>query len=40
MSRLKEVLSERFGIEHTTIQFECESCEEGAIICQYEPENG
>lgn len=40
IQRLKEVLAERFGIEHTTIQFECESCEEGAIICQYEPQNG
>ncbi|MFO7743333.1 MAG: cation diffusion facilitator family transporter [Anaerolineae bacterium] len=40
MSELKRVLAERFGIEHTTIQFECESCGEGAIICQYEPENG
>lgn len=40
MGGLKEVLAERFGIEHTTIQFECESCGEGAIICQYEPENG
>jgi cobalt-zinc-cadmium efflux system protein len=40
MRRLKDVLAERFGIEHTTIQFECESCEEGAIICQYEPEEG
>lgn len=38
MDRLKEILSERYDIEHTTIQFECESCEEGAIICQYEPE--
>ncbi len=40
MERLKEMLVERFNIEHTTIQFECESCEEGAIICQYEPQNG
>lgn len=40
MGSLKDVLAERFGIEHTTIQLECESCEEGAIICQYEPENG
>lgn len=40
MESLKEVLGERFGIDHTTIQFECESCEEGAIICQYEPQNG
>jgi cobalt-zinc-cadmium efflux system protein len=39
MESLKEVLAERFGIDHTTIQFECESCEEGAIICQYEPQN-
>jgi len=38
MDRLKEILSERYDIEHTTIQFECESCEEGAIICQYQPE--
>jgi cobalt-zinc-cadmium efflux system protein len=38
MARLKEVLAQRFDIEHTTIQFECESCGEGAIICEYEPE--
>lgn len=38
--RLEKVLSERFGIGHTTIQLECESCEGGAIICQYEPQNG
>lgn len=26
MDRIKAVLEERFGIEHTTIQFECEDC--------------
>jgi cobalt-zinc-cadmium efflux system protein len=37
MDELKKTLSKRFGIEHTTIQFECESCAEGTIICQYQP---
>jgi cobalt-zinc-cadmium efflux system protein len=37
MDALKAVLAEQFGIEHTTIQFECASCAPGTIICPYEP---
>jgi len=33
---LKATLAERFGIEHTTIQVECQSCAEGTLICPYE----
>ena len=33
MAGLKRTLSEGFGIEHTTIQFECERCEQGAVGC-------
>jgi cobalt-zinc-cadmium efflux system protein len=36
MEDLKAALSERFDIEHTTIQFECQSCAGGTIICPYE----
>ena len=36
MDDLKANLAERFGIEHTTIQVECQSCAEGTIICPYE----
>jgi cobalt-zinc-cadmium efflux system protein len=36
MGELKEALSRTFGIEHTTIQFECQSCAPGSIICPYE----
>ncbi len=36
MDDLKTTLAERFGIEHTTIQAECQSCAEGTIICPYE----
>ncbi len=36
MEDLKATLSEEFGIEHTTIQAECQSCAEGTIICPYE----
>jgi len=33
---LERTLSEQFGIDHTTIQVECQSCAEGTIICPYE----
>ncbi|HWQ18670.1 MAG TPA: cation diffusion facilitator family transporter [Methanotrichaceae archaeon] len=33
MEDLKRQLHEDFGIEHTTIQFECRSCPQGAAIC-------
>jgi len=33
MARLKRVLADEFGIEHTTIQFECESCGQGPVVC-------
>jgi len=36
MEDLKATLSEQFGIEHTTIQAECQSCAGGTIICPYE----
>jgi cobalt-zinc-cadmium efflux system protein len=39
MVGLKATLSEQFGIDHTTIQFECESCAPGTIICPYEANN-
>jgi len=39
MEDLKSALSDQFGIEHTTIQVECQSCAEGTIICPYEVSN-
>lgn len=33
MAGLKRALADEFGIEHTTIQFECASCGQGAILC-------
>ena len=33
MDGLKRVLGEQFGIEHTTIQFECDNCGQGAVAC-------
>jgi cobalt-zinc-cadmium efflux system protein len=39
MEDLKGRLSEEFGIKHTTIQFECQSCAPGTIICPYEANN-
>jgi len=30
---LKAVLRDRFRIEHTTIQLECEGCAQGAVAC-------
>ncbi len=31
MSQLKNILSSQYGIEHTTIQFECNCCGQGAL---------
>ena len=36
MDNLKRVLSDEFDIQHTTIQFECESCTQGAVACTIE----
>ena len=36
---LEGTLSKQFGIDHTTIQVECQSCAEGTIVCPYEPNN-
>ena len=33
MDGLKQALAGRFGIEHTTIQFECTNCGQGAVTC-------
>lgn len=32
MAAIKHILSERFGIEHTTIQFECAACGQGTAV--------
>ncbi len=39
MEDLEAVLTDEFGIEHTTIQVECQSCAEGTIICSYTGNN-
>ncbi len=31
MAELKEIIAHQFGIEHTTIQFECHNCGQGAV---------
>jgi hypothetical protein len=33
IATLKNGLSRGFGIEHTTIQFECATCGQGRAIC-------
>jgi len=33
MDGLKQALAEEFYIEHTTIQFECDNCGQGAVVC-------
>ena len=33
MAGLKDVASRRFGIEHTTIQLECDNCGQGTVAC-------
>ncbi|MCK7496833.1 MAG: cation diffusion facilitator family transporter [Comamonadaceae bacterium] len=37
MTALKETLHEGFEIHHTTIQFECENCGQGTVLCEREP---
>ena len=36
MTALKETLHEGFEILHTTIQFECENCGQGTVLCEPE----
>jgi len=38
MDELKEIIAHQFGIEHTTIQFECRNCGQGPVVCVDEPE--
>lgn len=33
MDGLRRVLGERYGIEHTTVQFECDNCGQGGVAC-------
>lgn len=33
LAELKARLHDRFGIEHTTIQFECATCGQGRVVC-------
>ena len=33
MVSLKQTLAERFGIQHTTIQFETANCGQGSVVC-------
>lgn len=32
---VKRRIQEEFGIEHTTIQIECNECGQGAMLCVY-----
>jgi cobalt-zinc-cadmium efflux system protein len=36
MAALRTTLSEQFGIQHTTIQFECASCTPDALMCRFD----
>ena len=38
MDELKELIAHRFGIEHTTIQFECRNCGQGPVVCMDDTE--
>jgi cobalt-zinc-cadmium efflux system protein len=38
MDEMKKRLKELFGIEHTTIQLEGKSCDQGAVVCPVEKE--
>lgn len=38
LNNINRLLEEKFGITHTTIQFECQVCEEG-VVCRLMPEN-
>lgn len=33
MGAIRQVLIEQFSIEHTTIQFECDNCGQGVVMC-------
>jgi hypothetical protein len=33
MDEIKRRLRSDFGVEHTTIQFECAGCGQGRVIC-------
>jgi cobalt-zinc-cadmium efflux system protein len=33
MDGLKQTLAETFSIDHTTIQFECQNCGQGTVVC-------
>ncbi len=36
LERIREHLGHRYDINHTTLQFECETCEPG-FVCRLEP---
>jgi len=38
MERIKDVMRGRFGITHTTVQFECANCGQGPVACVAEGE--
>lgn len=38
LKEINQILQEKFQIAHTTIQFECENCQEG-FVCHFGPEN-
>ena len=40
MEEVKHSLASKFGIEHTTLQVECESCGQEGIMCVMEPKKG
>ncbi len=33
MESIKDVMTRRFAITHTTIQFECANCGQGPVAC-------
>lgn len=35
IKQVEKVLSNEFGINHTTLQIECQTCQNGEIICQF-----
>ena len=37
--RIEETLREKFGIGHTTVQFECNQCAENGLFCKMEPDD-
>lgn len=40
LARLNEVLSRRFRIEHSTVQFECEGCDYNGLYCTFSAQDG